>query len=91
MASRLKPGTVCVITGSEMQGSRVQVDSDFGEAGGEVEPFAVKLAKSRGLEPAESEAHPTSKRAVEVVILDGAKKGQTTSLPRYLLRPLTAP
>ena len=66
------------------QGSRVQVEKDDGTP----------------IEGPDSEAdpekrdHPSGSRTVMVLVLDGEKKGESTIVPRWNLRPLrplTAP
>ena len=82
MASSLKPGDVCMVSGGYLipRGSRIQVERDW----------VTGPKENEELNP-EGELHPTGSRIVDVLVLDGEKKGERILTERWNLRPLTAP
>ena len=71
-----------------MQGSHAQVDSDNEPTDAEFGQFAARIAEEQGEAPYWADQHPSSRRSVEVVILDGETAGQTAFVARFHLRPV---
>ena len=75
------------------KGDRVQVKQDPSSLNSS-DPGVQEDNLARLLETGAPETlkhHPNAARSVDVLVLDGAKRGNSTFVPRFLLRPLAAP